>query len=130
LARRISPYSGTDPLFLGLFSDAGRANNAREAYLASVSSADPWRQQAYRNVSLEEDLVTIEVPDRRTDVSRGVVFLVTSYFEAMGQSCRCFEAVFSDRKSADTYAREREAGPVETAPNFCDIDEVVLNAPR
>jgi hypothetical protein len=48
----------------------------------------------------------------------------------MGQSRRRSEAIFSDRESADIYAKEREAGPTETAPNFCDVDEVVLNAPR
>jgi hypothetical protein len=130
LARRISPYDGTDPLFLGLFTDAVRASQAREAYLASVSSTDPWREQSYRQVNLEKDVVTIEIEDRRTDLSSGVVFLVTSNYDGIGQASRRFEAVFSDWPSANDVAIELEGGPFESAPNFCDVDEVVLNAPR
>ena len=130
LARRISSYSGPDPLFLGLFSSADRASRAREEYLASVSLADPWREQAYRRVYIEDDVVIAEIDDRRTDKSRGTVFLVSSHFDGMGQTSRRFEAVFSDRVSADAYAVEREAGPYETTPNFCSVDEVVLDAPR
>jgi hypothetical protein len=75
-------------------------------------------------------VVTIEIQDRRTDVSRGVVFLVTSYFGGLGQSVRHFDAIFSDRESASIYAKERQAGPIETIPDYCDVDEVVLNVSR
>ena len=127
LTRRISPYSGPD-LFLGLFSDVSRAQKAREAYLTSVSSADPWSEQSYRSVDLESDVQVVPVQDLRTeDDDSPVVFLVTAYFDEMGQRVRRFLAVFSDRQAATEFATRQEAGPPEIAPNWCDTDEVILN---
>jgi hypothetical protein len=130
LTRRISPYSGQD-LFLGLFSDVSRAQNARDVYLKSVSSADPWSEQAYRSVDLESDVQVVPVQDLRTEGGDSlVVFLVTAYFEGMGQRVRRFLAVFSDRQAAREFAMRQEAGPRDIAPNWCGTDEVILNVAR
>jgi hypothetical protein len=130
LTRIISPYSGQD-LFLGLFSDTSRAQKAREAYLTSVSSADPWSEQAYRSVDLESDVQVVPVQDLRTEGDDSpVVFLVTAYFDEMGQRVRRFLAVFSNRQAATEFATHQEAGPPEIAPNWCDTDEVILDVAR
>ena len=130
LIREISPYTGPD-LFLGLFSDVAKAGAAREVYLTRVSTADPWSQQAYRKVDLESDVRMVEVSDFRepADDSR-VVFLVTAYFEAMGQIGRWFLGVFSDRLAAAEFAAREEARPIDVAPSRCDVDEVVLDVAR
>jgi hypothetical protein len=130
LIRQISPYTGPD-LFLGLFTDVARGEGAREAYLMRVSTADPWSQQAYRKVDLESDVLMVAVNDFRepADDSR-VVFLVTAYFEAMGQIRRWFLGVFSDRLAAAEFAARAEARPIDVAPSRCDVDEVVLDVAR
>jgi hypothetical protein len=43
LTRRISPYDGPE-LFLGFFSDASKAQVARDAYLKGVSLAESVAQ--------------------------------------------------------------------------------------
>lgn len=130
LIRRISPYSGTDPLFLGIFVDMTKADLACQRYLAATTLDDPWREQLYRKPNLISDVQIIEVCDRRDDVARGVGWLVTSVFDEMGRCVRRFEAIFSDQPSAKSFATAMEEGPAETAPNWCDIDEVVFNAER
>jgi hypothetical protein len=130
LTRTISPYDGPD-LFLGLFSDASKAQRARDAYLKSVSLADPWRKQAYRSADLEADVRLVPIQDFRTEGDYSpVVFLVTAYFEEMGQRVRRFLAVFSDPQAAAEFAARQEAAPPEVAPDRCDTDEVVLNVAR
>jgi hypothetical protein len=130
LTRTISPYDGPD-LFLGLFSDVSKARDARDAYLKRVSLADPWREQAYRSADLEADVRLVPIQDFRTvGDDSPVVFLVTAYFEDMGQRVRRFLAVFSDAEAAAEFAARQEAAPPEVAPNRCDTDEVVLNVAR
>lgn len=130
LTRTISPYDGPD-LFLGLFSDVSKAQGAREAYLKSVSLADPWRKQAYRGADLEADVRLVPIQDLRTEGDCSpVVFLVTAYFEEMGQRVRRFLAVFSDPQAAAEFAARQEAAPPEEAPDRCVTDEVVLNVAR
>jgi hypothetical protein len=130
LTRTISPYDGPD-LFLGLFSDASKAQRARDAYLKSVSLTDPWRKQAYRSADLEADVRLVPIQDFRTEGDGSpVVFLVTAYFEEMGQRVRRFLAVFSNPQAAAEFAARQEAAPPEEAPNRCDTDEVVLNVAR
>jgi hypothetical protein len=96
-----------------------------------VSTADPWSQQAYRKVDLESAVRMVEISDFRepADDSR-VVFLVTAYFEAMGQVRRWFLGVFSDRLAAAEFAAREEARPIDVAPSRCDVDEVVLDVAR
>jgi hypothetical protein len=130
LTRTISPYDGPD-LFLGLFSDVSKAQGARDAYLKRVSLADPWRKQAYRSADLEADVRLVPIQDFRTEGDcSAVVFLVTAYFEEMGQRVRRFLAVFSDPQAAAAFAARQEAAPPEEAPDRCDTDEVVLNVAR
>ena len=130
LTRTISPYDGPD-LFLGLFSDVGKAQGARDAYLKRVSRADLWRKQAYRSADLEADVRLVPIQDFRTEGDdSAVVFLVTAYFEEMGQRARRFLAAFSDAQGAAALAARQEAAPPEVAPDRCDTDEVVLNVAR
>jgi hypothetical protein len=127
LTRKISPYTGAD-LFLGLFSTAERANEAREHYLSTVRTADPWAGQAYRSVDLDSDVRILEVANhcpQRIDLP--VVHLVTARIEDMGQSVRRLLGVFATAEAAEAFARLEEEGPYETAPNWCDVDEITVN---
>jgi hypothetical protein len=130
LTRKISPYTGAD-LFLGLFSTTERANAAREYYLSTVRSADPWSEQAYRSVDLDSDVVVQEVADHRPRNSQlPVVYLVTAHIEGMGQFTRRLLAVFATAESAQEFATLKEEGPYETAPNWCDVDEITIDEKR
>jgi len=116
-------------LFLGLFSDLTQAESARQAYLQSVATDDPWRLQAYRTAQLADDVVIQQVQDFQASVGAVEVLLVVAHFEGMGQFSDRYEAVFSvsDREAADRYAAAREAEPYKTAPNWCDVKTVVVN---
>ena len=130
LTRTISPYNGPD-LFLGLFTDSGKALTAREAYIASVLQNDPWGAQSYRTVDLEADVRVVAVEDRRTAGDGSpIVFLASAYFEDFGQVTRRFLAVFSERQSALDFAAAQENLPSRVAPNRCEVDEVVVNIRR
>ena len=130
LTRIISQYDGPN-FFLGIFTTEERAFNAREEYLKRMALHDPWAIQAYRTVNLNSDVQLITIEDRRNQSNESqVVFLVTAYFEGMGQVRREFLAVFSERIPAMEFATRAEEGPFESAPNWCDVDEVILDAPR
>lgn len=128
LLRNMSPYTRAQ-LFLGLFSDLAQAEAARHAYLQSVAIDDPWRLQAYRTALLPDDLMIHRVLDCQVSKGAAEALLVIAHFEGMGQAFDRYEAVFSlsDRAAAERYAATREAEPYETAPNWCDIETVIVN---
>jgi hypothetical protein len=133
LLREISYYTSAQ-LFLGLFSDATQAEAARQAYLQSVATDDPWRLQAYRTARLPDDVVIHQVQDFRVSAGEAEVLLVVAHFEGFGQSFDRYEAVFSlsDRAAASRYVAAREAEEAEScerAPNVCEyaVKTVVVN---
>ena len=128
LLREISAYTSAQ-LFLGLFSDLTQAEAARQAYLQSIATDDPWRLQAYRTARLPDDVVIHQIQDFQISAGAAEVLLVVAHFEGMGQFSDRYEAVFSlsDRAAATRYVAAREAEPYETAPNWCDIKTVVVN---
>lgn len=131
LRRDISPYSGP-ALFLGVFTGEGVAQQARDAYLLSVSVNDPWRDQAYRIAEVELDVVVEAIDDRRSDMESGKGYMVTDYFDEMGMIRRRFVAIYSDRRSAELFAEERENLDMNdpATPNYCEVDEVLFDLRR
>jgi hypothetical protein len=126
LSRRISAYSGPDPLFLGLFDDQQQAVAARIAYLSEIRTKDPWAEQAYRESDLESDVQIYEIEDGRPDKSGGVVFLVSAVWESLGQCVRRSDAVFSELEAANEYVQKQRRECSEL-PDYFNIDEVRLN---
>lgn len=126
LTRKISPYTGPD-LFLGLFTDIDRANAARQKYLSSIVSHDPWLQQGYRTPDPEADVLPLKIDDQRTDSDLEIAYLVSAYYESFGQILREFLTIFSTQDSADAYAASKEDDEDEPGPNWCEVDEVVIN---
>ena len=130
LTRIISQYDGPN-LFLGVFRSEEKAYKAREEYLKNVATYDPLASQTYRKADLGADIQIVEIEDHRDyHVDIDVGYLVIANFEGMGQVSRRFLAFFSDRGSASEFAWKAEQGPYETAPNWCDVDEVMLDVPR
>ena len=43
---------------------------------------------------------------------------------------RKFDAVFSDRELAELYAKQKESEDYDKAPNWCEVDEVLINLKR
>lgn len=133
LVREISMHSGPNPLFFGIFTDPSRAARAREAYLRQIARRDPWGEQCYRTSEPEKDVSVREVDDARSDMRADKVYLVTAYYSGFGQEARRFLAVFSDRAQALQLADEYQEGDDYSdpdLPNYCDVDEVLLNVPR
>lgn len=128
LARTISAHTGPD-LFLGLFTDRERAEEARRDYLRSIAAHDRWREQAYRTVDPDADVQIREIGKDATDGPSQRVYLVTAHIEAMGQITRRPLAIFSSRELADRFAEALEAGDWRDpgTPNWCDVDEIEVD---
>lgn len=130
LIRKISSYDAPD-LFLGIFSSQERAESAREIYLSGIAQYDPWEKQSYSKVSPQEDCKIETVPLRGEVVEDSQkLYLVTSYFDGGGQISRRLDALFHHRSEAKKYAAKLEDGPSATAPNYCRVDEVLLDAAK
>lgn len=130
LIREISPYSGPN-LFLGLFSDKKKAEDAKEAYLSQVQDKDPWAAQAYKTPKLPEDVLIIEIAFSGTLYnSFQKVYLVSSTVDLMGQISRFHEGVFEDYTSALKFISEKENQLKENDPDIFSINEVLVNLRR
>ena len=99
--------------------------------LKYVRLRDPWTEQSYRQINLDKDVSIVRIEDyREVDDDSLIAFLVTPVFDGMGQRIRKFDAVFSTRESAELYSNQKESDNDYTAPNWCDVDEIVINLRR
>ena len=125
LNRYISPYTANN-LFLGIFDSEHLAEKAREEYILSISSEDPWAKQAYYEPNPAKDTSILAVEDKRNNSESTKVFLVTSYFEGMGQGVIRYDAVFCTINEAEEFAELLENND-ENQPNWCEVNEVFVN---
>lgn len=130
LIRKISSYDAPD-LFLGLFSSQEKAEAARNSYLKEIEQYDPWKDQTFSKVSPEKDC-KIETVPVKGDIAENPkkLFLVTSYFDGGGQISRRFDALFQDRAKAQKLAKKLEDGPFSSAPNYCRVDEILIDVAK
>lgn len=124
LYRRVSDYDGPS-LFLGLFDSQENAERQRSAYRVVLEQQDPWHNQSYRDVDLDNDLVIIPIDGGLAGQQKG--YLISSYSEGFGQIIRQFHQVCSDKLRAEEIAKKLEDDDLSSFPGWALVDEVAVN---
>jgi hypothetical protein len=129
LLRKISPYTFPD-IVLGCFTSIERANDVRSEYLALYKSGtkiDPWKEQGFKNVNLDEDvqIINLYLPTFYRLVSS--VFLVSSYSEGFGQVRREIVDLCLTRISANRKAEKLKLNAKVGFPETFRVEEIQLN---
>lgn len=106
LIRKISPYTGED-LFLGIYDEHDLANQQRTQYIQYCKTADPWKDQAYKEVDLEKDVLIMEVHEKITEKefpSEGQqIFLVSGLLEGFGQIIKDLHSISTDKSTVKNF---------------------------
>jgi hypothetical protein len=90
LMRTISAYTFID-IILGIFTTLEDAEKAKTQYMTYRKDHDPWRNQAYRESSLDDDLhITAMDGDFQNEE---IVFEISQYLESFGQIARALKAI-------------------------------------
>lgn len=84
LWRHLSPYT-EDSLYLGAFSTAAGAEEARAGYVEATSKEDDHAEQAYMDVDLAKD-VRVKVFDVEDGATGSLVWLAVARSEGFGQA--------------------------------------------
>ncbi|XWV26264.1 hypothetical protein QJ857_gp0811 [Tupanvirus soda lake] len=85
LVRRCSAYS-YDDIIIGIYNDIKIANKAKEKYIDFSSKCDPFKNQAYHNVNLEEDVEIVEIELDLTN-DHTFCYVLIDRAEGFGQVC-------------------------------------------
>ena len=129
LKRTISPYTGPD-LLLGVFISEDTAQAARQKYLSKYLGnprSDPWREQAYHEVNLEDDVQLIDtVPTSSPIEDSCKAYVVSAYSEAFGQILREFKFICPTLESAQECVTRLEDEDDGKFPFYCEIDSVIV----
>ena len=130
LKRSISPYTSQDVL-LGCFRSREKAQAAREDYLKPYRanpSGDRWKEQAYRIVDLEKDVVIVDnLPEAQVQPSQEEVFVLSSFAEGFGQIIRTFHAICGSLEFAEKKSKEIEQQLDDGSNEYCQIQNVVVD---
>lgn len=111
LKREISPYSGED-LFLGVYDNLELADRQRGRYIQNCKIQDKWKNQAYKEVDLENDLEIIEIQkehleDRFPQEGQRVYF-VSGMFEAFGQITKKLVSISVDKSEVEKFMQMKD----------------------
>lgn len=127
LKRTISPYTGAD-LLLGVFVSRHQAESARRAYVAryrSGTKSDPWAEQTYHDVQLEEDVSVVgDLPALGDVANSRRAYVVSAYAECFGQVLREFKAVCSTHDGAQVETSRLEQQGAGESSLWCEVDGV------
>lgn len=124
LYRRVSDYDGPC-LFLGLFDSLDKAERQRSVYRVVLEQQDPWHNQSYRDVDLDNDLVITPIAGGLGVQQKG--YLVSRYAEGFGQIIRQFHQLCGDKLQAVKIAKELDDDDQSSFPSWALVDEVVVN---
>ena len=132
LKRDISQYTFPD-ILLGCFTTLEKAQNARREYLAQYQlgkKIDPWKEQGYKIVVLDDDVEIIDsfpVIDF-TDTEK-TVFVINFYFDGWGQVMRKVFTLCGTQEAA-----EKELTKIKTeslnerpSPGCFRVEEILLD---
>lgn len=118
LMRTISAYTFID-IILGIFTTLEDAEKAKTQYMTYRKDHDPWRHQAYRESSLDDDLhITAMDGDFQNEK---IVFEISQYLESFGQIARALKAITPTQTEAIAYIQQLEAVEHDF-PQFVEID--------
>jgi hypothetical protein len=129
LKRDISSYTSHD-ILLGCFRSREKAQAARQQYIKSYQSNqsdDPWKEQGYKSVNLEKDVVIADIPEIQLQATAEEVFVVSSFAEAFGQIIRTFHNVCGSLELAEEKSKEIKGSFQGKFPEYCQIQRVVLD---
>ena len=129
LRRVISQYDAPD-ILLGCYRNLIEAQRAREQYITQYQTqqkVDPWREQGYRSVELEKDVVidsdvlTLEVSSIAAEV-----FVVSPFAEAFGQIVRDVHAICGSITLAQQKKLESKQGFDKPFAEYCQIQKIAV----
>lgn len=134
LTREISAYSGED-LFLGVYDNLALATRQKERYVLNCKVADDWKEQAYREVNVQEDVQIVEVQDKQTEEEHPKegqrICLVSGIAEGFGQIIK--ELVFISINESEVkrfiQAKDEEEYHEGDKFGYYKAEVLVLNAP-
>ena len=128
LIRQISAYLAADVL-LGVFPTVQDAEQCRNAYFAmrtQTPASDPWRKQPYKPDGLQmSDLIIKHI--QGSAISSGtVVFVVSKYSEALGQTLRELISVHNDKAVASRQVARLEAANTDSFLHYYRVQEAIV----
>ncbi|BDD08086.1 hypothetical protein FUAX_05180 [Fulvitalea axinellae] len=130
LEREISPYTGED-LFLGIFDNHKLAEDKKANLINKYRLKDEWKEQAYKDVDLVNDLKIIDVCDKIDEGSSfeesESVFLVCRLVEMFGQIMKELVLLSSDKSKMEKAVNERNNNIGEDECAYYKLEEVKLN---
>ena len=116
LKRKISPYSGYNQL-LSISKSLETVEDLRRQYIEKRLENDPWREQAYYEVNLEEDTIIEDVSTFFLGIEsmEPTFFLVCHLDDYLGLCSLKIQKVFDKKQVAENYIKDFE--------EYCDIQE-------
>jgi len=132
LKRDISQYTFPD-ILLGCFTGLEKAQDARREYIAQYQlgkKIDPWKEQGYRTVVLEDDveiLDNIPVFDFHNINTDRYIYVVNLYSEFLAQVIREFIALCGTKESAQIRLNAAKGESLEQFPEFFKMEKILLD---
>ena len=130
LKRDISQYTFPD-ILLGCFTSLGKAQDARREYLTQYKlekKIDPWKEQGYKTVVLEDDVEIIDdLPVFDFNDEDKSIYVVNVYAEFLAQVVRGFIALCGTQKSAQIKLDTAKAESSDQFPEFFKIEKILLD---
>ena len=127
IRREISNYTNAD-LVIGVYESDKKAQIAKNLYIKQCATSDVWKDQAYRDVNLAEDVKITDVseilsftPTKET----ASIYVVSLLFEGMGQVNREIKKIFDSKIEANTFIEKQELE--EGFVSYCILEEMRLN---
>jgi hypothetical protein len=114
LKRIIAPYSGYDQL-LSIAKSLETAKDLRRRYIEKRLENDPWREQGYHDVNLEEDTIVEDISSFFNKMeSKGTTFFLVCHLEDyLGLCSLKIQKIFDTRQIAEKYLKDFE--------EYCDL---------
>ena len=98
LIREVSPYTGNN-FIIGAFLFKNDALKAKKNYINNLK-ADPWKEQLYKKVDLEKDLIIQKYNVDLDLIKNNKVYVITKTAEGFGQVHVTFDSISPNAKLA------------------------------
>ncbi|WP_028888157.1 hypothetical protein [Tenacibaculum ovolyticum] len=127
--REISEYTH-HKIIVGIFENTEKANKAKKLYIEYCKDNDKWSEQAYRTVSLNDDVIISDVSeilegDKETIIDD--LYVISYFMEGFGQETRITEKIFIDSNDAKKYVKLKESEEPEYEPCWYETNVIRVN---
>jgi len=130
LIRKISEYTHHD-IILGIFNTKEKADLAKSFYIKRCNYYDKWREQAYREVNLDIDILVQDVSDlikkENYKTPLTTVYVVSCFIEGFGQVTRFIEAIFETEAKTKKYIETKRMEEPEYQPTWHKSETLNVN---